>query len=141
MSSSLIIRRALLTRLPVAARPLSTSAVLHKSVTESVKETVQGIDKKVGQTLAAGIDKAEQATEAVKQTVGAAKENSPTANQATESVKETVNSARQNTPTAEEAKGMAKGKSQEVKGQVKGKANEISGKAKGAFNEATAGSP
>ncbi|KAK6336122.1 hypothetical protein TWF696_001689 [Orbilia brochopaga] len=116
--SSAVIRRMFLTRLPAAthARPLSTTITLNKSATETVKETIHTIDLKAGQTLAAGIDKAEQATESVKEAVGAAKKNAPS--------------------SADEAAGMAKGKAQETKGEVKGKASEISGKAKGAYEEA-----
>ncbi|KAF3912989.1 hypothetical protein ABW21_db0203565 [Orbilia brochopaga] len=104
--SSAILRRTLLTRLPAATRPLSTSTTLNKSATDTVKETIHTIDLKAGQTLAAGIDKAEQASESVKEAVGAAKKNAPS--------------------SADEAAGMAKGKAQETKGEVKGKASEIS---------------
>ncbi|KAJ6257478.1 hypothetical protein Dda_7263 [Drechslerella dactyloides] len=124
--SSAVLRRALFTRLPAATRPLSTSTILNKTVTETVKDTVHTIDLKAGQTLAAGIDKAEQATESVKEAVGAAQKNAPS--------------------SADEAAGMAKekayeakGKAQETKGEIKGKASEMSGKAKGAYQEAKSG--
>ncbi|KAK6533732.1 hypothetical protein TWF694_002663 [Orbilia ellipsospora] len=126
--SSAILRRTIFTRLPTAAiaRPLSTSYPLRKSVTDTVKDTVDTIDKKAGATLAAGIQKTENATEAVKDSVSGA-----------------VGAAQDKAPTADEAKGMAKGKASELQGQAKqahseakGKIDEMSGKAKGAFEEA-----
>ncbi|KAF3935032.1 hypothetical protein ABW20_dc0104669 [Dactylellina cionopaga] len=108
MSSSLI-RRSILTRFPIATRPLSTSIAYRKTVTESVKETVDSVDKTAGQTLAAGIQKTQEAAGAVKETVGGA-----------------VGNAQKNAPSADEAKGIAKGKTEEVKGKAKGAASEIS---------------
>ncbi|KAF3288714.1 hypothetical protein TWF970_005771 [Orbilia oligospora] len=125
---SAIICRTLITRLPTSTitRPLSTSIIRQKTVTETVKDTIDSVDKKSGKILAAGIEGAENATHTVK-----------------EKVSDVVGAARKNTPTAEEAKGAVKGKASEaqgkaseVAGEAKGKANEISGKAKGAFEEA-----
>ncbi|KAF3940039.1 hypothetical protein ABW19_dt0207472 [Dactylella cylindrospora] len=111
--SSAIIRRAAFTKASAftqfSARPLSTSIILNKTVTETVKDTANAVNLAAGKTLAAGIDKAEHATEAVKDTVG-----------------NVVGTAKNETPTAEEAKGYAQGKAQEVKGEVKGKASEMS---------------
>ncbi|KAK6532687.1 hypothetical protein TWF281_006865 [Arthrobotrys megalospora] len=113
MSAS-IIRRSIITRLPAATRPLSTSVIHQKTVTETVKDTIHTIDKKSGEVLAAGIQGAENATHTVKDKVSGV-----------------VGTARKNTPTAEEAKGMAKGKASEAKG----KASEVAGEAKGKADE------
>jgi len=53
-----------------ASRSLHTTPAAFKSVTETVKDTVKSANLKVGQTLAAGIEKGEEATETVKSTVG-----------------------------------------------------------------------
>ncbi|KAK6335786.1 hypothetical protein TWF730_003163 [Orbilia blumenaviensis] len=128
---SAIIRRTVIARLPAvsvaaATRPLSTSVIRQKTVTETVKDTIDTVDKKSGKILAAGIETAENASHTVK-----------------DKVSDVVGTARKNTPTAEEAKGAVKGKTSEmqgkaseVAGEAKGKAEEISGKAKGAFEEA-----
>ncbi|KAK6343109.1 hypothetical protein TWF718_008482 [Orbilia javanica] len=124
---SAIIRRTLITRLPYAAtRPLSTSIIHQRTVTETVKDTIDTVDKKGGKILAAGIQGAENATHTVK-----------------DKVSDVVSGARKKTPTAEEAKGAMKGKVSEAKGkasevtsEAKAKADEISGKAKGTFEEA-----
>ncbi|KAF3902696.1 hypothetical protein AA313_de0201153 [Arthrobotrys entomopaga] len=114
--SSAILRRTIFTRLPTTtiARPLSTSYPLRKSVTDTVKDTVDTIDKKAGATIAAGIQKTEDATEAVK-----------------DSVSGVVGAAQDKTPTANQAKGMAKGKASELQG----KAQQAQGEAKGKVDE------
>jgi len=58
-------------RTAFAARSLHSTPAAYKSVTETVKETVKNANLKVGQTLAAGIEKGEEATETVKKTAGA----------------------------------------------------------------------
>ncbi|KAK6505816.1 hypothetical protein TWF481_007707 [Arthrobotrys musiformis] len=127
---SAIIRRTIFARLPSSTaaitRPLSTSVIHQRTVTETVKDTIDTVDKKGGKILAAGIEGAENVTHTVK-----------------DKVSDVVGAARKNTPTAEEAKGAVKGKASEAKGkanevasEAKGKAEEIRGKAKGAFEEA-----
>jgi len=55
----------------VAARSIHTSPVARRTVTEAVKETVQKVNIGVGQTLAKGIEKGEEATATTQETVGA----------------------------------------------------------------------
>ncbi|RSH95355.1 hypothetical protein EHS25_000442 [Saitozyma podzolica] len=52
-----------------AARTLSTTAVYRKSVVDQVKDAAQTVNKKVGQTLASGIESAETTTSQAKETV------------------------------------------------------------------------
>ncbi|KAF8588439.1 hypothetical protein K439DRAFT_1240320, partial [Ramaria rubella] len=52
-----------------AARPLSTSRVSRKSVTEKVSEVADKVNKSVGKGLASAIDAGEAATEKTKETV------------------------------------------------------------------------
>ncbi|RVD84725.1 uncharacterized protein DFL_006453 [Arthrobotrys flagrans] len=111
---SAIIRRTLITRLPYTTRPLSTSIIRQRTVTETVKDTIDTVDKKGGKILAAGIQGAEHATHVVKDKVSGV-----------------VGTARKKTPTAEEVKGAVKGKA----GEAKGKANEVAGEAKGKADE------
>ncbi|WVR09145.1 hypothetical protein IAU60_006207 [Kwoniella sp. DSM 27419] len=103
-------------------RALTTSAVAHKSLTESVKETADAINKKVGQTLASGIESAEQATASAKQT---ATDNTPSqsevesaAGKASQAAKETTESARLN---ANHAMGSAAGKVRDAKDELEKK--------------------
>jgi len=58
-------------------------------MTEKVKDVAHDVNVKVGQTLAAGIDKGEKATEAAKETVGA------NAKQASEKAQEGADFAKQ----------------------------------------------
>ncbi|ORX39057.1 hypothetical protein BD324DRAFT_618378 [Kockovaella imperatae] len=85
-------------------RAISTSAVRSKSLTDSVKETADAVNKKVGQTLASGLEGAQNAADSVKETVGVRADqakakvdaNTPTKNQvkgAADYVKQTVNEA------------------------------------------------
>jgi len=59
---------------PAVARSLHSSAPARRTMTEAVKETAQDVNLKVGQTLAAGLEKGEKATKVVKENTGMAKE-------------------------------------------------------------------
>ncbi|TFK57567.1 hypothetical protein OE88DRAFT_1651364 [Heliocybe sulcata] len=52
------------------SRALHTTPVARKTVTETVKETADKVNKTVGQKLAGAIEKGEQATAATKETLG-----------------------------------------------------------------------
>ena len=57
-------------RQPLSRASLHTSPAAAKTVTEKVKEVASDVNLKVGQTLAGGIEKGQQAAEATKQAVG-----------------------------------------------------------------------
>ncbi|KAJ1325714.1 F0F1 ATP synthase subunit B [Microdochium nivale] len=90
------------------ARPFSTTLPAYKTITETVKDTAATVNKKIGETLAGGIESGEQAAQKAK-----------------EAIPETTGQAK---GQANEMAGQAKGKAHEVAGQAKGKANEVSGK-------------
>jgi len=87
----------------LAARPISSSALRSKTATETTKETLDSVNKKVGQTLASGIENAENAAETVKKTVGvgsteeAKQKAGAAANAASHKANETATQARQKT--------------------------------------------
>ncbi|KAJ1310292.1 hypothetical protein OPQ81_007032 [Rhizoctonia solani] len=58
----------------IGARAFSTTLRNHKTVTETVKDTAHNVNLKVGRGLAAGIDKAEGATQKTKEALGVGKE-------------------------------------------------------------------
>ncbi|ORY26254.1 hypothetical protein BCR39DRAFT_470584 [Naematelia encephala] len=65
-----ILRSAFITsRQGYALRALSTSSPRSKTVTETVKDTADSINKKIGKTLASGLDTVEKTTDSAKQTV------------------------------------------------------------------------
>ncbi|GFZ47487.1 hypothetical protein JCM24511_05231 [Saitozyma sp. JCM 24511] len=106
------LRTISLSALPLAranARTLSTTAVYRKSVVDQVKDAAQTVNKKVGQTLASGIETAEATTSQAKETV---REKSPSESD----VKKTAESARQN---VNHSLGQAAGKARDVKDDVK----------------------
>ncbi|WWD21097.1 hypothetical protein CI109_105578 [Kwoniella shandongensis] len=104
----------------VSYRALSTSAIRSKTLTESVKDTADAINKKVGQTLAAGLEKSEQATNQAKATVASKtpseSEVKSAASTASSKATETAESARQN---ANHALGSAAGKARDAADDVK----------------------
>ncbi|TDL28912.1 hypothetical protein BD410DRAFT_781475, partial [Rickenella mellea] len=93
-----MLRTLITTKVP---RTIASSRALHaspssafKTMSESVKETAKDVNIKVGQTLASGIEKTQQATESVKETVGAKS-------------KETANDAKHAANAASEKAGQA----------------------------------
>ncbi|CAE6433228.1 unnamed protein product [Rhizoctonia solani] len=78
----------------------------HDTVTETVKDTAHDVNLKVGKGLAAGIDKAENATQTTKEALGVGKKK---AEKATEIGKQKANQT-----TAQ-----ARGKAEELKDQAK----------------------
>ncbi|KAK7757362.1 hypothetical protein SLS62_000374 [Diatrype stigma] len=108
-------RMALAARASVvqAPRQFSTSLAAQKSATETVKDSLKTVDRKVSDKLVDGINVGAAAAEKVKgATTGAA-----------ESAK----------GSAEELRGEAKGKASELKGEAKGAAKEAEGKVKGSL--------
>ncbi|WWC73197.1 uncharacterized protein I206_107163 [Kwoniella pini CBS 10737] len=100
-------------------RALSTSSIRSKSLTESVKDAADAVNKKVGQTLASGLESAQTATEQAKGTVN---EKTPSqseidskASSVAQGAKETAESARQN---ANQALGSAAGKARDAADEV-----------------------
>ncbi|WRT68954.1 uncharacterized protein IL334_005936 [Kwoniella shivajii] len=106
----------------IAYRALSTSVVRSKTLTESVKDAADAVNKKVGQTLASGLDSAEKATDSAKGTVNAKTpsqaEIDSKASSASQTVKETAESARQNT---NHALGSAAGKARDAADEIEKK--------------------
>ncbi|KAF6219138.1 hypothetical protein HO133_004963 [Letharia lupina] len=109
-------------RAPLAATKrvrFSTSPYVQKDSGSAVKDTIESVNKTVGNAAVKGIEKSQQATENLKSTVGL------NAKQAEGSAKETTGEAQ---GKASELAGDAKSKTQEVAGQAKGKAEEVKGK-------------
>ncbi|EIN13429.1 hypothetical protein PUNSTDRAFT_58405 [Punctularia strigosozonata HHB-11173 SS5] len=65
-------RTAITARIPAlsAARAFHYTPAAAESAAEKVKKTAKDVNIKVGQTLAAGIEKGEKATQATKETLG-----------------------------------------------------------------------
>ncbi|KAK2628832.1 hypothetical protein QTJ16_001935 [Diplocarpon rosae] len=102
-----------------APRAFSTSFVARKSATETVKDSVKTVDRKVSDVLVGGIEAGESAAQKAKDVAGMSSgEAKGAASQVAGEVK----------GKATELAGEAKGKANEVAGQAKGKANEVSGK-------------
>jgi len=93
------------TSLTRSVRLFSTSHVARKTMTDSLKETGETVNKKVGETLAAGIDKGQKAAHATKETVG----------MKTEEAKESANAA---SATASHKASQAKTATKEAKDDV-----------------------
>ncbi|OWZ40223.1 hypothetical protein LQV05_004722 [Cryptococcus neoformans] len=114
--------RFLATRVPFsrASRPFSTSVLSQKSLTDSVKETAENLNKKVGQTLASGIDSTEKATQSAKNTVGTKTPSEGEVKSAADNLgsktAETAESARQ---SANRTLGQAAGAARDAKDEVK----------------------
>ncbi|WVN87770.1 uncharacterized protein L203_102965 [Cryptococcus depauperatus CBS 7841] len=101
-------------------RALSTTAIYRKSLTDSVKETAENINKNVGQTLAGGIDSTEKMTKAAKEAINSKTpsqgEMKAAADDLGSSATETAESARQN---ANQKLGQAAGAARDMKEDVK----------------------
>ncbi|KIR64163.1 hypothetical protein I312_103973 [Cryptococcus bacillisporus CA1280] len=114
--------RFLGTRVPFsrAIRPFSSSALSQKSLTDSVKETAENLNKKVGQTLASGIDSTEKAAQSAKSTINTKTPSEGEAKSAADNLgskaAETVESARQG---ANRTLGQAAGSARDAKDEVK----------------------
>ncbi|CAD6577223.1 MAG: hypothetical protein ASARMPREDX12_008271 [Alectoria sarmentosa] len=104
----------------------STSPYVQKDSTSAVKETVDSVNKTVGEAAVKGIEKGQKATSALKSTVGI------NAKQAEGSAKEMTGEAK---GKGSEMAGEAKGKAQEMAGEAKGKTQEVAGQAKGKAEE------
>ncbi|CAE6515376.1 unnamed protein product [Rhizoctonia solani] len=90
----------------VGTRAFSATLRNQKTVTETVKDTAHDVNLKVGKGLAAGIDKAEGATETTKQALGVGKKK------------------------AEQAAEIGKQKANQTSAEARGKAEELKDKAK-----------
>ncbi|KAK0517174.1 hypothetical protein JMJ35_000329 [Cladonia borealis] len=109
-----------------SARLFTTTAPFKKSATETAQETIQKANKTAGEAGVAAIEKGQQASAAIKSSVGL------NSKEAAGSAKEMAGST---AGSAKEMTGEAKGKAQEVAGEAKGKASELSGAAKGKAEE------
>lgn len=98
-----------------APRAFSTTFVARKSATESVKDGVKTVDRKVSDVLVEGIEVGQTAAQKAKEVAGM--------------------SSSEMKGKANEVAGEAKGKANEVAGEAKGKANELAGEAKGKKEE------
>ncbi|KAI6715344.1 hypothetical protein JHW43_002086 [Diplocarpon mali] len=98
-----------------APRAFSTSLVARKSTTETVKDGVKTVDRKVSDVLVDGIKAGENAAQKAKDVAGMSSGEAKGA--------------------ASEVAGEVKGKATELAGEAKGKANEVAGQAKGKANE------
>ncbi|MCJ1365960.1 hypothetical protein MMC16_005085 [Acarospora aff. strigata] len=108
----------------------STSIRTQKSAIDAAKDTLKEIDRKVADSAVKGIEKGEQASQAVKEAAGISTAKADaTAQQATGEAKGTM----------KEMAGKAKGTMQELKGEAKGKASELAGEAKGTTADEMAG--
>ncbi|KAL2072129.1 hypothetical protein VTL71DRAFT_11472 [Oculimacula yallundae] len=159
--TSRTILRASRTSFAVAPRAFSTSFVARKSATESVKDTVKTVDRKVSDVLVDGIEAGRRRCKALSYLFAGStgppmarstlphpnvacprKKNTAPANllplteNATQKAKEVAGmSTSEMKSKANEVAGEAKGKANEVAGQAQGKANELAGEAKGKANE------
>ncbi|KAI5806052.1 hypothetical protein EDC01DRAFT_638507 [Geopyxis carbonaria] len=106
-------------------RPFSTTRALPKSITETVKDAAQTVNRAASDAALKGIKTGETVAETTKEYAGAA----------TGTAKEYAGAAK---GTAEEYAGAAKGTANEYAGAAKGKAQELKGDAKGAAKEAGA---
>ncbi|KAL2881488.1 hypothetical protein SGCOL_003054 [Colletotrichum sp. CLE4] len=98
-----------------APRTFTTSFAAQKSATETVKDGLKTVDRKVSDKLVDGINASANVAEKFKQNV--------------------PNTQGEAAGKAQELKGEAAGKAQELKGEAKGKANELAGKAKGTADQ------
>ncbi|KAH9227174.1 hypothetical protein K456DRAFT_1902754 [Colletotrichum gloeosporioides 23] len=99
----------------VAPRQFTTTTPVHKSATETVKDGLKTVDRKVSDKLVDGINLGSSVAEKVKEV--------------------TPNSQAEAAGKAQELKGEAAGKAQELKGEAKGKVNEAAGKVKGTADQ------
>ncbi|CAE6426017.1 unnamed protein product [Rhizoctonia solani] len=90
----------------IGTRAFSTTLRNQKTVTETVKDTAHDVNLKVGKGLAAGIDKAEGATQKAKEALGTGQKK------------------------AEKAAEIGKQKANQTGAQARGKAEELKDKAK-----------
>ncbi|KAL6720969.1 hypothetical protein ACLMJK_000069 [Lecanora helva] len=97
------------------SRLFTTSPYVRKTASETAKETVENVNKTVGDAAVKGIEKGQQATATLKSSVGV--------------------KAKEASGSAQEMTGEAKGKASEMAGEAKGKASEVSGEAKGKAEE------
>ncbi|KAI2635764.1 hypothetical protein GGS26DRAFT_511917 [Hypomontagnella submonticulosa] len=104
-------RLALTSRVAVipAPRHFSTSIAARKSVTETAKDTLKTVDRKVSDKLVDGINAGANLASKVKGEADSGKVKG----------------------TAEEIRGRVKGEAEELKGKAKGAAEEAEGKVKG----------
>ncbi|KAI0148632.1 hypothetical protein GGR57DRAFT_475002 [Xylariaceae sp. FL1272] len=93
-----------------APRQFSTSFAARKTVTESAKDTLKSVDRKVSDKLVDGINASSKAAEKVSG--------------------KTTEASYKASGTAEEIRGKAKGEAEELKGKAKGAATEAEGKIK-----------
>ncbi|KAK3168141.1 hypothetical protein OEA41_004587 [Lepraria neglecta] len=112
MSFRLISRSAFRLNTINSVRFFTTTSPARKT---AVGDTVDKVNRKVGEAGVTAIEKGQQASQTIKSTVGMG-------------TKEAEGSAKEMT-------GEAKGKAQEVAGEAKGKASEVSGAAKGKVEE------
>ncbi|TGJ85515.1 hypothetical protein E0Z10_g3242 [Xylaria hypoxylon] len=99
-----------------APRQFGTSMAACKTMTESAKDTIKTVDRKVSDKLVDGINMGSKVAESV---TGKAHEANPKA-----------------AGTAEEIRGKVKGHSEELAGKAKGAAKEAEGSVKGAAKNA-----
>ncbi|WWC91315.1 uncharacterized protein L201_006258 [Kwoniella dendrophila CBS 6074] len=106
----------------ISYRALSTSVIRQKTLTDSVKDAADAVNKKVGRTLASGLDSAQSASDGTK---GTAYDRTPTeseidskAGSASQAVKESAESARLN---ANHALGKAAGKARDAADELEKK--------------------
>ncbi|KAK1922518.1 hypothetical protein DB88DRAFT_357768 [Papiliotrema laurentii] len=105
-------------RAAYASRAFTTTSVAHKTLTDSVKETADAVNKKVGQTLASGLGKAEEAAESAKKTVSDKTPSKVDAHVAAEKAQQSAKSAGH---TANQKLDQAAGKARHAKANVEKK--------------------
>jgi hypothetical protein len=111
------------------ARTFTSTPISRKTLTETVKETAEAVNKKIGQAAASGIQSARMSPR--QQYWWWAK--------LIDSIEDTTNSAKASAGMeankaegdAQQMAGQAKGDAQQMAGQAKGKAAEMEGQAKG----------
>ena len=114
----------------VATRSIHYTTPVAKTVTESVKDAADTLNKKIGQGLASALGTGQNASQAAKETV------EPKAEQAKQSAAETAQSAKETIqPKAEQAKQTA----YETAEQAKRSASETATQAKQKGNQTAAG--
>ncbi|KAF9872875.1 lea domain protein [Colletotrichum karsti] len=100
----------------VAPRHFTTSTPAQKSATETVKDGLKTVDRKISDKLVDGINVGSTVASKVKEAGADVSQGKATGK-------------------AEELRGEAAGKAQELKGEAKGKINEAAGKAKGTADQ------
>ncbi|KAG8864906.1 hypothetical protein FRB96_003492 [Tulasnella sp. 330] len=98
-----------------SARCFSTTPATRKSTVETVKETADAVNKKVGKGLASTIDKTEHAAQATKETLGVG-------------AKDTKHKVDQAAETTKAKAGVAAAKTQDATTHVKHKAEDVARK-------------